>query len=239
MKNKIIVVLSVIALMMTGCRGAPEKITTTGVPEAKAQTANSAYIRSTNHVSETVYSGENLTPALFDYPFRRTDEGYVSNRELITNNDLDDEFYNSCVKSASEYTKMLFGSSYEDILGDQDGFAEAYESFYSGGEVAHNDDEYSKSEYARKIIEWYVDNKVYAEEDFETSKCMMYEDSGIYFLRAAVHATIHSETAAEGFKELYGVDIKDGEPFTMICEYEFSPKDARYVRCFYILGINR
>lgn len=219
-----------------------EQITTVGVPTEENRQANVTHVKKTKYVDETAYAGENLTPALFDYPFKKSDN-YISNKKLLSWESFDEELYNEYVQSASDFATMLFGSDYLDVEASQDAYAYALTSYFQGENVYYEDSEEnldtnSKDGYARKFISWYIDNKIHAEEEFETSKCLYYMDDDLYYLRAAIHCTIttDSPSASEQLNELCGVEFTSGEPFTLIVEFEFFPNVPQELWCFYVIN---
>lgn len=239
MKRKMIALTLALVVIMCGCQADDTDSTVVGIPQVEQKNQNVEKINNSKYVNETIYAGENLSPALFDYKFKRTDY-YVSNKELKNRGELDDEYYNYCRKTASQYSELLFGCSYTDVLEDQEGFVSAMQELWPSDEIYSDDEiQYSRDGYARRIIEWYVDNEVYAEETLETSKCLLYEDYYSYYLRAAIHAQVTSEKGAAAFKELHGAEIENGKPFTLIVEFEFSKNDPEMINAFYILDVKQ
>ncbi len=184
-------------------------------------------VQNSSFITECNYQGEDVPYYLFDEKFQisediTTEDGTVIDSAYVPNKvlDINDDTFEDCKKKLETHINSIFNMSYKNILKDQEAFVTNYLA-----SLAYDGDTLQQNAY--DIEELYVDHKLTTTADISTAKCLLYEDIGMYILRASIDIRIAGdEEAQEAFEKTFNIKLNDGAA-TVMAE-AFYTKDGLY-----------
>lgn len=194
-------------------------------------------ITNSTYINEVNYQGEDVPYYLFETPFQITEDevdqdnnvissAYVANKDL----ELSDEDYTLYEESLTNHVNTFLNRSYKDILSNQDEFVSNFLT-----SLSTDDSEVEQQIYA--IEEMYVDHKITTTADISTAKCLMYEDAGMYVLRASIDIRMAGDdTAEQAFEDTFNITLNNGAA-TVIAEAFFTKDGKQNIIMFTMANI--
>lgn len=191
--------------------------------------ANREKIEASVYYMETAYEGADVPYQLYEVSFDdENSKDYCCNSNLV--NILGDDFIEKYLNYADEYAMLLFGSNYHDISSDTEAFQESIFKFYESADttILLGDEEITPQEFANRITEMYVDNKLECTARFETDRSLFYRRDYTYYVRGALYITPSSAQGKKGKQckalyENYGIECNYGETVCIMTEIAFCP----------------
>lgn len=217
---------------------------------------NTKTINDYEWIDQSTYDSKtdkNLSSELFAIPFAMS-KTYVTNDRLteVIGEKEEDKYVNN----AREFLLAMFDHSFRDILSDQQGFKDTLDSYWysdkhlvneigteentnkSNKDVVESTEEDTQavSDASDELMQWYIDNKVILSCDVSTDNCLMFQDNYRYYVRAEIALTLHGgKKAAQGFKELYNMDLTEGKTSYYIVEIESIPSSPNKITAFSVI----
>lgn len=199
------------------------------------ESENQKNMKDYDWVEQTTYDKQNnrdLSSELFALPFAMSSY-YVTNDRLteVLGNDKVQKY----ADTATDYLKSMFDNSFRDILANQESFKNTINEYWCNNtDTLHSESMDSTEETTEQtttvtdnLMQWYVDNQVIMNCDVSTAPCMVFSDDYRYYCRAEIALTMHGgKKAADSFKKLYGMELKEGKTAYYIVEIEFIPNQG-------------
>lgn len=182
-------------------------------------------------VNEVAYDGTyQLSAELFRMAFRTSDNNYIPNIKM--EDTYGEEMLKRISSNVKSYLGKLYGSSYREILGDQDGFIDDLDGYwYNGSNIFYETDcmddteDYIDDEsYHRTISEWYIDNSAVMECEVSTAPCMVYQNEYQFVCRSEIALTAHDigEKAIGEYQTLTGIKLINNETVYYVVEVKMT-----------------
>lgn len=232
-----IILVVIILIVVCVCHGGKDSHTQDGTEMIGATETIKMYgwsddenekrIQKCDWIKETAYDGtQNLSSELFKMAFRTSENDYIPNVKMEET--YGSELLGNVSSETAAYLERLYGSSYREVMGDQEGFIEELDGYwYNGSELFYETKDMDDTEdyvdddsYHRTISEWYIDNAAVLECQVSTDPCLVYENEYQLVCRAEISITAHdiNDDAVEAFRKITGIELKDSETVYYVVE---------------------
>lgn len=173
---------------------------------------------------ETIYTGEPyLNSILFEFPFKKT-SNYIENK--VHMNEIGADNANILTTKTEIAAEALFNTAYkDDLLKKKDLLNETVTSgitvYYDNGIVRSG-----KKEVLDGFYNWFVNNKVSMESEFQTDKCMVYYDDYSEIVRGQLIFTIYECDNLEDIEKEFNIqNIELGTEYSVVLEFYYSTNE--------------
>lgn len=143
-----------------------------------------------NYLAETIYDGTGEVPyKLYEVPFEKSEE-YISNKEYLPS--LSDEKINQLQDDIKNFFELNYNTGYRTMSSNPQSFIDSFKKAYCNNYIVVNDVELSTEDYAKNIIEDYINNNISMSAEFITDKSLIYYDSTITYVRGLLKIKVFS-----------------------------------------------
>lgn len=191
-----------------------------------------------SYITETSFDGaKELDPLVFQYPFKKTETHYVSNKNLVKN--VDEKQIEEIQKRAAAFVKEFYEIHSKELIKGYMEKENNLKRFFSSSEtfVDENAVEKTGKIYAQDYIMAVANAELTTEVKFITDKCLVYKDRD-YWVRGIMEITIYDCTQKPDLSAYYSWDVERGKTYTVILDIGLFPETSRKAETFRVSFIN-